>query len=31
LAALTRNRSLWWGSMFLGLSGIALSVMAFLG
>jgi hypothetical protein len=31
LAALTRNRSLWWGSMLLGLSGIGLSVLAFLG
>jgi hypothetical protein len=31
LAALTRNRALWWGSMVLGLSGIGLSVLAFLG
>jgi hypothetical protein len=31
LAALTRNRSLWWGSMILGLSGIALFGFAFFG
>jgi len=31
LAALTRNRSLWWGSMVVGLSGISLCVYAFLG
>ena len=31
LAALTRNRSLWWGSMILGLTGIGLSGFAFLG
>jgi hypothetical protein len=31
LAALTHNRSLWWGSMILGLTGIGLSGFAFLG
>ena len=31
LAALTRNRSLWWGSMVVGLSGISLGLYAFLG
>ena len=30
LAALTRNRTAWWGSMLLGLSGIPLFVWAFL-
>ena len=30
LAALTRNRIVWWGSMLLGLSGIPLFVWAFL-
>ena len=30
LAALTRNRSLWWGSMVLGLSGIGLFGFAFI-
>src|SRR5664279_404065 len=30
LAALTRNRTVWWGSMLLGLSGIPLFVWAFL-
>jgi hypothetical protein len=30
LAALTRNRSLWWGSMILGLSGIGLFGFALL-
>jgi hypothetical protein len=31
LAALTRNRAVWWGSMFLGLSGIPLFILAFFG
>lgn len=31
LAALTRNRLVWWGSMLLGLSGIPLFILAFLG
>lgn len=31
LAALTRNRAVWWGSMILGLSGIPLFILAFLG
>jgi hypothetical protein len=31
LAALTRNRTVWWGSMLLGLAGIPLFVWAFLG
>ena len=31
LAALTRNRSVWWGSLIVGLSGIPLFVLAFLG
>lgn len=31
LAALTRNRSLWWISMIVGLSGISLFSFAFLG
>lgn len=31
LAALTRNRAVWWGSMIVGLSGIPLFVLAFLG
>lgn len=31
LAALTRNRPLWVGSMIVGLSGISLFVFAFLG
>ena len=31
LAALTRNRSIWFGSMALGLAGIAMFAMAFLG
>jgi len=30
LAALTRNRTVWWGSVLLGLSGIPLFVWAFL-
>jgi hypothetical protein len=30
LAALTRNRTVWWGSMLLGLSGLPLFVWAFL-
>jgi glucan-binding YG repeat protein len=30
MAALTRNRSLWWASMAVGLAGIGLSVLAFL-
>jgi ABC-type multidrug transport system fused ATPase/permease subunit len=30
LAALTRSRAVWWGSMLLGLSGIPLFVLAFL-
>jgi hypothetical protein len=31
LAALTRNRAVWWGSMLVGLSGIPLFILAFLG
>jgi len=31
LAALTRSRAVWWGSVLLGLSGIPLFVLAFLG
>jgi len=31
LAALTRNRSIWFGSMALGLAGIAMFAWAFLG
>ncbi len=31
LAALTRSRAVWWGSMVLGLSGIPLFILAFLG
>ena len=31
MAALTRNRAVWWGSMLLGLSGIPLFILAFLG
>ena len=31
LAALTRNKPVWWGSMIVGLSGIPLFVLAFLG
>ena len=31
LAALTRSRAVWWGSLLLGLSGIPLFVLAFLG
>jgi hypothetical protein len=31
LAALTRSRAVWWGSMLLGLSGIPLFILAFLG
>jgi hypothetical protein len=31
LAALTRNRTVWWGSVILGLSGIPLFILAFLG
>lgn len=31
LAALTRNRSLWWGSVIVGLAGISLFVFAFFG
>lgn len=31
LAALTRNRTVWWGSMLVGLSGIPLFILAFLG
>lgn len=30
LAALTRNRAVWWGSMLVGLSGIPLFILAFL-
>jgi glucan-binding YG repeat protein len=30
LAALTRNRTVWWGSVLLGLSGLPLFVWAFL-
>jgi non-ribosomal peptide synthetase component F len=30
MAALTRNRTVWWGSMLLGLAGIPLFVWAFL-
>lgn len=30
LAALTRNRSVWWGSMIVGLSGLPLFILAFL-
>jgi non-ribosomal peptide synthetase component F len=29
LAALTRSRAVWWGSMVLGLSGIPLFILAF--
>ena len=31
VAALTRNQNLWWGSMILGLTGIGLSLFAFMG
>jgi hypothetical protein len=31
MAALTRSRAVWWGSMLLGLSGIPLFILAFLG
>lgn len=31
IAALTRNAHLWWGSMILGLTGIGLSLFAFMG
>ena len=31
MAALTRSRTVWWGSMLLGLSGIPLFILAFLG
>jgi hypothetical protein len=31
LAALTRSRAVWWGSMLLGLAGIPLFLSAFLG
>ncbi len=31
LAALTRNRAVWWGSILVGLSGIPLFILAFLG
>jgi Domain of unknown function (DUF4337) len=31
MAALTRSRLVWWGSMLLGLSGIPLFILAFLG
>jgi hypothetical protein len=31
LAALTRNRAVWWGSMLVGLSGLPLFILAFLG
>ena len=31
LAALTRNRAVWWGSMLVGMSGIPLFILAFLG
>jgi len=31
IAALTRNQNLWWGSMILGLTGIGLSLFAFMG
>jgi hypothetical protein len=31
LAALTRIRALWWGSIILGMGGIVLSGLAFLG
>jgi hypothetical protein len=31
LAALTRNRTVWWGSMLVGLAGIPLFILAFLG
>ena len=30
LAALTRNRAVWWGSMLIGLSGLPLFILAFL-
>ncbi|MDR3683448.1 MAG: DUF4337 family protein [Geothrix sp.] len=31
LAALTRSRAVWWGSLLLGLAGIPLFTLAFLG
>jgi len=31
IAALTRNQNLWWGSIILGLTGIGLSLFAFMG
>jgi hypothetical protein len=31
LAALTRNRTVWWASILLGLSGLPLLALAFLG
>jgi hypothetical protein len=31
LAALTRNRAVWWGSMLVGFSGIPLFILAFFG
>jgi ABC-type multidrug transport system fused ATPase/permease subunit len=31
MAALTRSQAVWWGSMLLGLSGIPLFILAFLG
>ena len=31
IAALTRNQNLWWGSVILGLTGIGLSLFAFMG
>ena len=31
LAALTRNRAVWWGSMLVGASGLPLFLLAFLG
>jgi cytochrome c oxidase assembly factor CtaG len=31
MAALTRSRAVWWGSMLLGLAGIPLFILAFFG